>query len=127
MRTRDDIESYLRGSGYRHEEVSDGTWIVQDATTPGARIVVRLEQDLVLFRLSVMPLAEVKRKAELFESLLRLNASDMVHGAYGIADDTVVMSCVLRLEALDLSEFRGTIDDFALALTRHRDELGTYR
>ena len=127
MRTRDDIEAYLSGSGYRHDEVGEGTWVVEDAGSPGARVVVRLEEDLVIFRLAVMPVSEVKQKEGMFQALLTLNASDMVHGSYGIDDDLIVMSCVLRLDDLDLSEFRGTIDDFLLALARHRDELAKYR
>ncbi|MDH5672250.1 MAG: YbjN domain-containing protein [Myxococcales bacterium] len=126
MRTRDDIESYLTGSGYSHEEVADGTWMVQDPESPAARIVVRLESDLVVFRLMVMPLGKVKKREQLFEELLRLNVSDMVHGAYGISDDTISMTCALRLENLDLNELRGTLDDFTLALSRHREVLSSY-
>ncbi|MGD8858723.1 MAG: YbjN domain-containing protein [Myxococcales bacterium] len=127
MRTREDIESYLLGSGYGHEEVAEGTWVVRDPENEGARVVVRLEKDLVVFRLSVMPLPQADKRPALFETLLRLNASDMVHGSYGVADDTVVMSCILRLETLDLGEFRGTIDDFSLALSRHRETLAAHR
>jgi hypothetical protein len=50
----------------------------------------------------------------------------MVHGAYGLAEDAVVMTCVLRLQTLDLEEFRGTVDDFALSLSKHRESLGSY-
>lgn len=127
MRTRADIESYLGGSGYRHQEVAEGTWLVEDPGTPGARIAVHIEEDLVLFRLEVMPFEGVKDPAALCEKLLRLNATDMVHGAYGIADGSVVMTCVLRLANLDLDELRGTLDDFSLALTKHREQLAALR
>jgi hypothetical protein len=126
MRTRQDIESYLATSGYVHKELAEGTWVVHEPMNPQAKIVVRLEGDLVLFRLRVMDLASVKRREPLYEKLLALNASEMVHGAYGLAEDAVVMTCVLRLQTLDLEEFRGTVDDFALSLSKHRESLGSY-
>ena len=57
MRTRDDIEAFLTQSGYVHEEVAEGTWLVQDPAA-SERIVVRLEQDLVLYRLKVLELGD---------------------------------------------------------------------
>jgi hypothetical protein len=125
MRTRDDIEAFLANSGYVHEEVADGTWLVHDPGTP-ERIVVRLEEDLVVFRLKVLELSRVKKREELLRKLLELNASDMLHGGYGIADGAVVLTAVMRLETLDQGEFGGTIDDFVLAVTKHREVLASF-
>lgn len=100
--------------------------MVHDAQNPQAQIIVRLEEDLVLFRMRVLNLASVQKRQELFEKLLSLNANEMVHGSYGLAEDAVVMTCALRLATLDLEEFRGTIDDFTLSLGNHREILAGY-
>ncbi|MFW6050552.1 MAG: YbjN domain-containing protein [Myxococcota bacterium] len=125
MRTREDIEAYLLRSGLPHEEIGEGTWLVHDQGS-GERIVVRLTQELVLFRVKVMELGRVREREKLFERLLELNASEMVHGAYGLADGAVVLTCVMRLANLDYEEFQGTIDDFSLALTNHYETLASF-
>ena len=126
MRSRDDINSFLVGSGYVYEEIGEGTWLVEDPQQEGQRVVVRLEEEVVLFRLKVLALNSVKQRDALFAKLLQLNAADMVHGAYGLADDAIVLTCVLRSENLDPNEFRGTIDDFMLALSNHREILSGF-
>ncbi|MCA9603433.1 MAG: hypothetical protein R3A78_03665 [Polyangiales bacterium] len=126
MRTKEDIESYLLRSGLSAREVAPSLWVV-DEPGAGEHIVVTLADPVVVFRVKVMALAEVKAKDKLFETLLALNATDMVHGAYGIAEGAVVLTCTLRLEHLDYSEFQGTLDDFSLALAKHYDLLAVHR
>jgi hypothetical protein len=123
MRTREDIEAYLLRSGQSFEEVAPETWVVRDVGGQTGPIVVRLAGEIVLFRLKVLALAEGIDRAALFERLLSLNATDMVHGAYGLAEGAVVLTCSLRAEHLDYSEFVGTLDDFSLAVTNHHDAL----
>lgn len=101
-------------------------WLVHDPGS-GERIVVRLTDEMVIFRVKVMELDKVKSKEKLFQKLLELNASELIHGAYGLADGAVVLACVLRLANLDYEELQGTIDDFSLALTNHYETLASFR
>ena len=127
MPTREDIESYLIRSQLPHEEVSpDGIWVLNDPGV-GEKIVVSLAGPLLLFRIKVLDLDEVTDEPALFRELLLLNASDLVHGAYGISDDAVVLTCALQIENLDYNEFQGTIDDFSLAMTKHYERLAKFR
>lgn len=127
MPTREDIESYFLRYQIAHKEVSpEGIWLLKDQSS-GENIVVSLAGPLLLFRVKVLELGEVKDQSALFAELLRLNAADLVHGAYGIADDAVVLTCALQLENLDYNEFQSTIDDFSLALTKHYETLAKYR
>lgn len=128
MRTREDIEAYLHRSGHPHREVADDTWLVTDPSDGREHIVLRLADGLVIFRLKVLELERVdpKRREEFFEQLLRLNAEDMVHGAYGASDGSLVITATLRLENLDFSEFSGTLDDFIVAVTNHYPKLREY-
>ena len=90
---------------------------------------MRVTDDLVIFRMKMLEVASVdsKRREQFFETLLRLNAEDMVHGAYGVTDHSVVLTATLRLEHLDFSEFSGTLDDFGLAVSNHHARLLEYR
>ena len=126
MRTREDIEAYLVRSGLPYDEVGEDMWIVHDSSAT-ENIVVRLAGPLVVFRLKVLETDKVKDEAKLYRTLLELNAQEMVHGAYGIADGSVVVTCSLRVENLDYNEFQGTIDDFTLAITNHYETLSAFR
>lgn len=125
MRTREDIEAYLSRSGHPHKEVAEDTWLVSDPSDAADHIVVRITEDLVIFRLKVLEMEKVKSsvRARFFETLLKLNADDMVHGAYGISGTDLIMIATLRIEHLDFNEFSGTLDDFSIALTNHYPQL----
>ncbi|MCB9659748.1 MAG: hypothetical protein H6726_19020 [Sandaracinaceae bacterium] len=124
MRTRDDIEAYLVRSQLPYRELGDeGTmWLVRDPDW-GEHVVVNLAGPLVIFRMKVTTLDAIERTEEFFATLLEMNARDMIHGAYGITDGVVVLTCTLRAENLDYNEFQGTFDDFSLALSNHLDTL----
>jgi len=125
MRTRDDIEAFLSRSGHPHKELAEDTWLVTDPSDAGENIVVRISEGLVVFRLKVLELDKVRgeTREQFFAELLRLNGEDMVHGAYGISEDNVIMIATLRMENLDFNEFSGTLDDFSVALSDHYPKL----
>jgi len=127
MRTREDIESYLMRSGLSHDAIDDKEmWLVREPATT-EKIIISLGGPVVIFRAKVLNLSSVKNREGLFEALLRINASDMLQGAYGIAEDAVVLTAALRLENLDYNEFQGVIDDFSLAFTNHYVQLAAFR
>ncbi len=128
MRTREDIEAFLSRSGHPHREVADATWLVSDPSDAREQIVVRLSEGLVVFRLKVLDLERIDptHREEFFERLLRLNAEEMVQGAYGIAGDDIIIAATLRLEHMDFNEFSGTLDDFAVAVNNHYPKLREY-
>lgn len=127
MRGREDVEAYLMRSREPFEEIAPDTWVVRVTDGHGEHVVVRLAESLVLFRMKVVALGPARPPASLLERLLELNAAEMVHGAYGIADGAIVITATFRLDHLDFEEFRATLDDFSLALTNHRDILAAAR
>ena len=65
--------------------------------------------------------------ARLNRRLLQLNATDLVHGSYGIERDSIVLTEALELAHLDYDEFLASYEGMTLALTAHLRELSTYR
>ncbi len=127
MRSREDIESYLARAEVPYEEIGgDGMWLIHDRSQ-GEKIAIQAADSLLLFRVKVLELREVRDKAALYEELLTLNASDLVHGAYGISDGAVVLTCTLQLENLDYNELQSVLDDFSLALANHYEKLSEFR
>jgi hypothetical protein len=81
---------------------------------------------VVVFRTKVMDLPDGNRE-QLYETLLRLNTTDMVHGAFGIEEKSIVIVNALELENLDYNEFSAVIDDFGLAVSKHYPTLSRFR
>ena len=67
------------------------------------------------------------RTATLTRRLLELNASDLLHGSYGIQNENIVLTEALELSALDFEEFLASYESMTLALASHLRELGSYR
>jgi hypothetical protein len=125
MKTKEDIESYFIQMGIRYDEVSEGMWLT-GAKDDAERIVVKMQPPLLVCRVNVMDVPE-KQREELFQTLLKLNANEMMHGAYGIEGDKIVISDALQLENLDFNELQATIDDITLAVADHYTRLAKFR
>jgi len=65
--------------------------------------------------------------ATLSRRLLELNATDLVHGSYGIEEESIVMTEALELSHLDYEEFLAAYESITVALASHLRELGSYR
>jgi hypothetical protein len=126
MVTREDMESYLLRLEQHFDEVEPGMWVAQAGD--GARVVVHLSPPLLLIRAKVLDLPEEEdRCTGLYRRLLELNASDLVHGAYGIEEDEVILSDSLELENLDFNEFQASMDSMQVALASHMETLAPFR
>jgi hypothetical protein len=125
MVTREDIESFLLRMEENPEEVERGMWVVE---SDGAKLVVHLSPPVLLLRMKVLAVpGEESKCAGLFRRLLELNATDLVHGAYGIEEGDVILTDTLELENLDFNEFQAAIDSMQLALASHLEPLSEFR
>jgi hypothetical protein len=125
MKTAADIQSYLLKMELPNEEPREGTWLVRGLEGLDS-LVVTIAGPVVVFRVKVMEIPRHHRE-ELFRTLLELNATEMMHGAYGIEGDAVVISDALQLENLDYNEFAATVDDITLAVASHHGRLAKFR
>jgi hypothetical protein len=122
MATRQDIEHYLIETGHPHETLKENIWVIRDL----ANVVITLEPPLVVFRAKLMAVPKTNREA-LFQLLLELNAMHMIHGAYGLEEDNVVLIDTLQAENLDYNEFQATVDALSLAITQDYERLKAFR
>ena len=126
MVSRDRIESYLVKLSLTFQEAGAGTWVVRDAAKGLENLLIILSEPLVILRINVME-APAANREKLFEELLRLNASDMVHGAYALDGKHIIIVDTLEAETMDLEEFEASIDAIGLALAQHYRVLSHYR
>ncbi|AHG90290.1 hypothetical protein J421_2753 [Gemmatirosa kalamazoonensis] len=131
MVTRDDIESFLdrlATEGTAYQEVEPGLWIIHPGGVIDFDVVCHYNPPVVVLRVKVMDLpADDNACNGLARRLLQLNASDLVHGSYGIEQEAVVLTEALELSHLDYEEFLAAYESMTLALTSHLRELATYR
>ena len=131
MLTKDDIESFLNrlsAEGASYSEVEPGLWVVRPSGELDFSLVVHFSPPVVLLRVKVMNLpSRADAAATLSRRLLELNASDLVHGSYGIEKDSIVMTEALELSHLDYEEFQAAYESITVSLASHLRELGTYR
>ena len=125
MITNDQIEAYLIETELPFENVKEGFWIIHDDTDAIDNIIVVHTPPVITFRVKLMDLPDDGR-AELFDHLLRLNATSMIQGAYGLEDDAVVIVDSLQSENLDFNEFAASVDAIAFAVREHYEELRGY-
>lgn len=131
MVTKEDIEGFLdrlAADGANYREIEGGMWIVRPGGELDADVVVHYSPPVVLLRLKVMDIPRDERAlATLSRRLLQLNASELVHGSYGIEGDAIVLTEALELEHLDYDEFLAAYESMTLALASHLRELAPYR
>src|SRR5687768_16333206 len=112
MRSNKDVESYLLRMEKVWNEADAGTYIVQ---LDGAPLALKCVSPLVLARVEIGE-APKKGRDMLFEHLLKLITTALVHTAYGLDGETITLSAALEMENLDYNELEAVIAEFDLAL-----------
>jgi hypothetical protein len=124
MTTREDIESYLIKMAVAYEELSENTLRLR--TSGVDNLILTLAGPIVVFRLKVITL-QVKDREKLFETLLRLNNTELLHCAFGLEGESVVLGAALELENLDFNEFQAVVDDMTMAVSKHLQPLSKFQ
>ena len=131
MVTREETEGFLdrlTADGANYSEVEPGLWVVKPGGELDFDVVVNYSPPVVLLRVKVMTLpSDREALATLSRRLLELNASDLIHGSYGIDEDSIVLTEALELAHLDYEEFLAAYESMLVALASHLREIGSYR
>ena len=123
MVTRDDVESFLIRMQLEYEEVDEGMFLIRGENS-GLPVVVHYADNLLLIRMKVMDMPEMgDGGVKLYRTLLELNATDVVHGAYGIEAGDLIISDTLELETLDFPELQASIESIELAAVTHMEQI----
>jgi hypothetical protein len=123
MRTEQDVEAFL----LRYKKTFttlDGApptyWLSPGEGLPN--VAVRVDAPIVIVRAEI---GELKRQdnVKLLTRLLQLNAQVLMHSAYGLEGQRIVLSAALELENLDYNELVAVLDEIEVALSREAREL----
>ena len=132
MVNKEDIERFLdrlsADQGVTYSEPEPGFYLVKPSGELDFSVVVHFLPPVVVLRVNVMSLPTNKASlATLSHRLLELNATDLIHGSYGIENNSVVMTEALELAHLDYEEFLAAYESITVALASHLRELAPYR
>ncbi len=120
------IEQYLVDLMLTYQQVEDNLWLIDDDDHALNGVAVALTDSLVTVRVAVMNKPQ-KNLTEFYETILELNAKDIIHGAYALEDGKVLLIDTLEYDTMDYEEFRAVMDAFSLALTQHYPILSKFR
>ena len=123
MVTREDLESFFIRMDVEYEEVDEGMYLVRGRNS-GFPAVVHHSESLLLIRMKLMDLPEDPAAGRgLYQTLLELNATDIVHGAYGIENGELILSDTHELETLDFLEVQRSMESMEMAASSHLDQI----
>ncbi|HEU5174266.1 MAG TPA: hypothetical protein VFT96_05900 [Gemmatimonadaceae bacterium] len=132
MANNEDIERFLNrlaaDESVTISELEPGMWLVKPGGELDFSIVVHYSPPVVILRVKVMNVPKRDGVMErLSRRLLELNATDLIHGSYGIESESIVMTEALELSHLDYEEFLAAYESMTVSLASHLRELGSYR
>lgn len=121
------IDNYLLRTDFAYEAVDEGTWVVHDDIDHVDNIVIHYSPPVVVFRVKLMTAPkDSEARAALCEKLLRLNAEEMVSGAYALEGENIIISEILQSKNLDFNEFQAAIDGLTMGIVQHYDVLKSF-
>ncbi|MDF3066471.1 MAG: hypothetical protein K0R38_2072 [Polyangiaceae bacterium] len=119
IRTSDDLEAQLGRLERRYERTPDGTFIVAIGPNqpPAALLLV---PPVLVVQVAIGPApSDLAVAAPVYKKLLELNASTLLHSAFGLENDQIVLAAALELDNLDLNELEAVLADIDVALSEH--------
>jgi len=120
------LETYLLDLGVQFEEIEEHTYLINDEKKGLRQVVIAYDDPIVIIRVNVMKLPS-KNRESFYENLLKLNSADLLHGAYGISGNSIVLLDTLEHDTMDRSELEASLDAIGFALVQHYAVLAAYR
>ena len=109
-----------------YQQIEPNIWLLDDEDHSLQGVAIMHAEPLVIVRAEIMAVP-ASNNLELFRTLLELNASDVIHGAYALDNKKIILIDSLEYDTMDYEEFRAALDSFSLALTQHYPILSKFR
>jgi preprotein translocase subunit SecA len=126
MDIKEKLEGYFIELSIPFDNKEENLWIITDEDKGFENVIVALDDQVVTITVKVMSIPSAGKEA-FYENLLKLNATDMIHGAYAIEGDNVMIVDTLEGPTMDLEELQASLDAISLALSQHYPVLAKYR
>ena len=116
----EDLEAYLVRLDRNFEKHDSGTYLVSlGADRPPAALRVAPPVVVVQVDIGKAPARGAKNEPALLRRLLELNVTDLLHVAYGIDSDRILLASALELSNLDINELEAVLANIDMAISQH--------
>jgi hypothetical protein len=126
MLNKEKLESFFVELNLSYEEKKKNVWVLFGEDKGLENVIIMLEDPIVIIRVKVMDMPK-ENQCALYEEILRLNATDMIHGAYALEGNSVILINTLLAATMDIEELQASIDAIGLALAQHYEKLSGFR
>jgi len=120
------VEQYLIDLKFTYQQIDNNLWLLNDEEHSLPGVAVILTEPLTIIRAEIMDIPN-NNLQELYETLLKLNATDVILGAYAVENGKVILVDSLLYDTMNYENFRASLDSISLALTQHYPILSKYR
>ena len=121
----EDLEALLTGLNRRFELAGDaGVYLV--SMGPGqSPCALSISPPVLLAQVQVGPLPKLSDRASVtyLRHLLQLNSSGLLHAAFALEADQIVLTAALELQNLNSNELSAVLSDLDQALSEHVPDL----
>ncbi|MFO7181602.1 MAG: CesT family type III secretion system chaperone [Pseudomonadota bacterium] len=116
IQAESDLEGFLTRLERPFERLEDGTYVVS-VGSGRPLVALKLAPPVLVVRVEIgnAP-ADPERSRALFRRLLELNAVELLHAAYGLEGDRIVLGAALELATADPGDLEAVLGDVDLAL-----------
>jgi hypothetical protein len=118
--SNEDLEGLLRGLQRHFEQAGDGVYLIgmAEGQPPCA---LSISPPVLVAQMQVGPLPKLSDRASVqyLRRLLELNASGLLHAAFALEGDQLVLTAALELQNLDANELAAVLADLDMALGEH--------
>jgi hypothetical protein len=119
--SNEDLEGHLTrlNRSFERAEGADVFLISMGPGQPPCALNVSPPVLVAQVRVAEAPRTDDARSARFMRRLLELNASGLLHSAFGIESGQIVLTAALELQNLDTNELEAVLADLDVALAEH--------
>lgn len=115
-----DLEGLLTGLQRNFEQAGDGVYLIgMGAGQPPCALSISPPVLVAQLQVGTLPALPPPAAVKYLRRLLELNASGLMHAAFALEGEQIVLTAALELQNLDANELAAVLADLDMALGQH--------
>lgn len=120
----EDLEALLRRLNKTFALAGDGVYLVPvGADQPPVALSIQPPVLVLQVQVGQLPSGDAQGLVSFLKRLLEINAGGLLHAAFALDSDAIVLSAALEIESLDANELEAVLADIDVALSEHVPQL----
>ncbi len=116
----EDLEALLRRLNKTFALAGDGVYLVPvGAGQPPAALSIQAPVLELQVQVGQLPRGNAEGLVAYLKRLLEINAGGLLHAAFALEADDIVLTAALEIESLDANELEAVLSDMDVALSEH--------